>query len=150
MSLFIFVVLVSLTCKPHGGRWLPLDLRYPHTCIHARPPPPPNDTISDTSPWHPDPRTSSAHTAGCRPPARCGRTARGPASVDFWRTRPRISGSRRRWIWRSLAGWRRSARCDPLRKRARGCRRWRICPGRRLRGVRRSGNYGIRVRCIAL
>ena len=123
----LFLILIST---------LPLPLNTPpqHSPPNLQPTPhhtrTPNDNSSDTSPSLPVLQTSSVHSAYYPPPKACDHTARAPASTDSSHTRRRISGNRRRWIWRWLGGWRRFGRCGRRRRRGRGCRRWRICRGR--------------------
>lgn len=81
-----------------------------------------NGRISGISHAHPDLRTSWARTACCRRRGGYGRIGREPASAGSWSARQRTFGSRRRWIWRWLGGWRRSGKCDHHRRRGRGCR----------------------------
>ena len=106
--------LFALSCTQH-------EHAISHSPSHFHPaqitlPQPPNQalngTISGISLWHRDLRTSWARTVCYPQPTRYGRIVPGLASAYSSSAHQRTSGSRRQSTWRSLVGWRRSARCD--------------------------------------
>lgn len=69
--------------------------KHPHVSLF-------NGKISGNANGHPFRRISWVRSVCCQRRGGSGRTGRGPASVGSWRTRRRISGSRRLSTWRWL------------------------------------------------